>query len=106
MTISRGEPENPVGNEEVVARIYDQSDRPSKLPAFPPERIDFAVIREGDVFVAACLNIDIASQGVNEEEAETNLREAISLYYSDQWEMLSQRLSRVEVVSQGSLTHA
>ncbi|MBI5153628.1 type II toxin-antitoxin system HicB family antitoxin, partial [Candidatus Poribacteria bacterium] len=34
-----------------------------------------------DVFVAQCLEIDIASQGTTVESALENLREAIGLFY-------------------------
>lgn len=36
---------------------------------------------EGDVFVAQCLDIDVASQGESEEEAMVQLREALALYF-------------------------
>jgi predicted RNase H-like HicB family nuclease len=37
--------------------------------------------REMDGFVALCPELDIASQGDTVEEARTNLREAIELFY-------------------------
>jgi predicted RNase H-like HicB family nuclease len=39
--------------------------------------------REDDLFVAQCLDVDVASQGASEEEALDNLREALELYYED-----------------------
>lgn len=44
---------------------------------------DFAatVWREGEWFVAQCLEVDVASQGETEEEALANLKEAIELYF-------------------------
>jgi predicted RNase H-like HicB family nuclease len=38
------------------------------------------VWREGDWYVAQCLEIDIASQGETEEEALANLKEALELH--------------------------
>ena len=38
------------------------------------------VQREGDIFVAQCLDVDVASQGASEEEALANLQEALELY--------------------------
>ena len=35
------------------------------------------VQREGDIFVAQCLDVDVASQGASEEEALANLQEAL-----------------------------
>ena len=37
--------------------------------------------KEGDWFVAQCLDVDIASQGRSEEEALANLREALALHF-------------------------
>lgn len=40
-----------------------------------------SVWREGDWYVAQCLEVDVASQGESEEEALANLREALELYF-------------------------
>lgn len=40
------------------------------------------ISREGDWFVAQCLEIDIASQGETEEEAIQNLNEALLLHFT------------------------
>ncbi len=40
-----------------------------------------SVWREGDVYVAQCLEIDIASQGDSEDEALAQLRDALELYF-------------------------
>jgi predicted RNase H-like HicB family nuclease len=37
--------------------------------------------REGDGYVALCLELDIASQGEDIEEARRNLKEAIELFF-------------------------
>jgi len=37
--------------------------------------------REQDGYVALCLELDIASQGDTVEEARTNLREALELFF-------------------------
>ena len=39
------------------------------------------VLREGDWYVSQCLEVDIASQGVTEEEALSNLKEALELHF-------------------------
>jgi predicted RNase H-like HicB family nuclease len=36
--------------------------------------------REGNVWVAQCLEVDVASQGETEEEALANLKEALELF--------------------------
>ena len=40
-----------------------------------------SVWREEDLYVAQCLQIDLASQGKSEEEALENLREALELHF-------------------------
>jgi predicted RNase H-like HicB family nuclease len=40
-----------------------------------------SVWREGDWYVAQCLELDVASQGETETEALTNLKEALELYF-------------------------
>jgi predicted RNase H-like HicB family nuclease len=40
-----------------------------------------SVWREGEWFVAQCLEVDIASQGATENEALANLKEAMELYF-------------------------
>jgi predicted RNase H-like HicB family nuclease len=39
------------------------------------------VWREGNWFVAQCLDLDVASQGETEEEALANLKEALELHF-------------------------
>jgi predicted RNase H-like HicB family nuclease len=40
-----------------------------------------SVWQEGEWFVAQCVEVDVASQGRNETEALTNLREALELHF-------------------------
>ena len=37
--------------------------------------------REGDIYVALCPELDIASQGISVSEARDNLKEALELFY-------------------------
>lgn len=46
-------------------------------------RLTAAVTREGRLYVAQCLEVDVASQGDNVEDALKNLREALELYLED-----------------------
>jgi predicted RNase H-like HicB family nuclease len=41
------------------------------------------VYREGEHYVAQCLNVDISSFGASEVEALENLQEALELYFED-----------------------
>jgi predicted RNase H-like HicB family nuclease len=38
--------------------------------------------REGDLWVAQCLEVDVASQGETEDEALANLKEALELFFA------------------------
>ena len=42
-----------------------------------------AVVKEGDWHVARCLEVEVASQGVTQDEALANLRGALELYFED-----------------------
>ena len=39
------------------------------------------IVREGNWYIAQCLEVDIASQGESEEEAMRNLNEALLLHF-------------------------
>jgi len=41
------------------------------------------VYKEGQYYVAQCLNIDVSSFGKSEKEAISNLQEALELYLED-----------------------
>jgi predicted RNase H-like HicB family nuclease len=45
-------------------------------------RFTASITREGDWYVAQCLEVDIASQGETEEEALINLSEALALHFT------------------------
>jgi predicted RNase H-like HicB family nuclease len=55
------------------------------------------VWQEDDLFVAQCLEVDVASQGRTEEEATMNLREALELYFEDAEEVTAPKVVRLEV---------
>lgn len=42
-----------------------------------------AVVRDGEWYVAPCLEIEVTSQGASVAEALANLREALELYFED-----------------------
>jgi predicted RNase H-like HicB family nuclease len=44
-------------------------------------RFTASISKDGDWFVAQCLEVDVASQGETEEEAFANLREALELHF-------------------------
>ena len=42
-----------------------------------------AILVEGDWVIAQCLEVDVASQGINETEALQNLAEALELHFAE-----------------------
>jgi predicted RNase H-like HicB family nuclease len=48
-----------------------------------PVHVQAVVYREDEHYVAQCLNVDVSSFGDTEEEALTNLQEALELYFED-----------------------
>jgi predicted RNase H-like HicB family nuclease len=55
--------------------------------------------REGDGYVALCPEIDVASQGATRDEARSNLREAVDLFFetADQSEIDERVLSEMSI---------
>ena len=56
-----------------------------------------ATSQEGKWFIAQCLEVDVASQGETEEEALTNLREALELYFEPPVATVEPRIHTIEV---------
>lgn len=42
-----------------------------------------AVAKDGEWYVARCLEVEVASQGASVDDALANLREALELYFED-----------------------
>jgi predicted RNase H-like HicB family nuclease len=47
-------------------------------------RFTDAVIKEGDWYVARCLEVEVTSQGDTLENSLSNLQEALELYFEDE----------------------
>ena len=45
--------------------------------------IKYIVYQEGEYFVSKAINVEVSSFGDNIEEAITNLKEAVELYFED-----------------------
>ena len=56
-----------------------------------------SIVREGEWYVAQCLEVDIASQGETEAEALDNLREALELYFEEPQATSLPRVEKFEV---------
>lgn len=60
-------------------------------------RFSASVWREGDWYVAQCLDVDVASQGETEEEALANLREALELHFEPPVATITPQVRTIEV---------
>ncbi|MCA1632371.1 MAG: type II toxin-antitoxin system HicB family antitoxin [Acidobacteria bacterium] len=56
-----------------------------------------SVWQEGDWFVAQCREVDVASQGLTEQESLDNLREALELHFEPPCATLLPQIRRIEV---------
>jgi predicted RNase H-like HicB family nuclease len=52
--------------------------------AQPTLHMTAAVIREGGLYVARCVEVEVMSQGETFEESVATLREALELYFEDE----------------------
>ncbi|MGB5633966.1 MAG: type II toxin-antitoxin system HicB family antitoxin [Waterburya sp.] len=55
------------------------------------------VFQEGNWFIAQCLEVDVASQGETQDEALSNLREALELHFEPPSATIMPELQKVEV---------
>ena len=55
------------------------------------------VWREGNWYVSQCLEVDVASQGENEEDALANLKEALELHFEPPHSTRPPKVRTVEV---------
>ena len=56
-----------------------------------------SVWKEGDWFVAQCLEVDVASQGKSEDEALANLEEALELHFAPPTADITPTIREIEV---------
>lgn len=56
-----------------------------------------SVWKEDKLYVAQCIEVDVASQGNTEEEALTNLKEALELHFEEPVAFEFPKLKKVEV---------
>lgn len=57
------------------------------------------VWKEGDFYVAKCLNVEVSSFGETKDEALKNLQEALDLYFEDMPFADALAIEQVEIVS-------
>jgi predicted RNase H-like HicB family nuclease len=47
-----------------------------------------SIWQEGEWYIAQCMQVDVASQGITEDEALSNLRDALQLHFTPPVAML------------------
>lgn len=57
------------------------------------------VWKEGEFYVAKCLNVEVSSFGDTKEEALKNLQEALDLYFEDMPLEEALKIDQVEIIS-------
>lgn len=60
------------------------------------QQFSASVSKEGDWYVAQCLEVDVASQGETEAKALENLREALELHFEPPRASVTPRVKKVE----------
>ncbi|MDQ6603365.1 MAG: type II toxin-antitoxin system HicB family antitoxin [Chloroflexota bacterium] len=56
-----------------------------------------SVWREGEWYIAQCLQVDVASQGETEEEAVWNLQEALELHFEQPIATTAPHIRTIEI---------
>ena len=56
-----------------------------------------SISQEGELFIAQCLEIDVASQGKSEDDAINNLKEALELYLEPPRSTVMPKLRKFEI---------
>jgi predicted RNase H-like HicB family nuclease len=88
ITINCSEPERGIKDLK-RARLWQNKDMKRPFAA--------TVWREGDWYVSQCLEVDVASQGMTEEEALANLQEALELHFEPPQATRPPRVHGIEV---------
>jgi predicted RNase H-like HicB family nuclease len=57
----------------------------------------YTITQEDDLFVAQCLEVDVASQGESPDEAVTNLREALELHFEPPIATILPQVGKLEI---------
>lgn len=60
------------------------------------------VWQEGEWYIAQCVEVDVASQGVSEDEALENLRDALALHFTPPVATVTPQLHLLEVEIQAA----
>jgi len=61
------------------------------------QKMTASIVREDNLFVAQCLEVDVASQGETADQALANLREALELHFEAPTSTVVPDLRQIEV---------
>ena len=61
------------------------------------QRFSASIWQEGEWFIAQCVQVDVASQGMTEDEALENLRDALELHFLPPVATLAPHVRDIEV---------
>ncbi|MCP9768521.1 type II toxin-antitoxin system HicB family antitoxin [Lacihabitans sp. LS3-19] len=67
--------------------------------------LEHIVWKEGEHFVAQCLNVDVSSFGDTKDSALENLKEALELYFEDSSINAVQEIEQLEIIH-ATFSHA
>jgi predicted RNase H-like HicB family nuclease len=57
----------------------------------------YSITQEDDLYIAQCLEVDVASQGASPDEAVANLREALELHFEPPVATITPQVGRLEI---------
>ncbi|MFN3848808.1 MAG: type II toxin-antitoxin system HicB family antitoxin [Spirosomataceae bacterium] len=60
--------------------------------------LEHIIWKEGNYYVAQCLNVDVSSFGETKQEALANLNEALELYFEDNDKKNFQEIEQPEII--------
>ena len=61
------------------------------------QKFTAAIWPEEDMYIAQCMQVNVASQGKTEKKALANLREALELYFEEPTATIPQKVETIEV---------
>ena len=67
------------------------------------KNMKYVVYKEGEYYVSQCLNVDVASFGETMQEAVANLKEAVELYFEDEYALNAYQVVNETFIGEASL---
>jgi len=61
------------------------------------QKFSASIWQEGEWYIAQCIQVDVASQGVTEEDALQNLRDALELHFTPPVATVTPQVRDIEI---------